>query len=205
MASDESFVHSLIDKKDAKGRGGKAQVHHRFMAQERGVFEPEGIDEEDEEVVPTTFIGTHPRTIVNWVDSADLPFHWSLNPYLVSQPVIPVHVMIAPIIPTLNEPEVPALLKAAAQAGARTASYTVLRTNGAVEPVFRAWLERHFADRAAKVIAQTSSLHGGRMHDGQAGRRMKGEGPYASSIARLFHVLRKRNFGDTRIEPLDRS
>ena len=175
------------------------------MAQERGVFEPEGIDEEDEEVVPTTFIGTHPRTIVNWVDSADLPFHWSLNPYLVSQPVIPVHVMIAPIIPTLNEPEVPALLKAAAQAGARTASYTVLRTNGAVEPVFRAWLDRHFPDRAAKVIAQTSSLHGGRMHDGQAGRRMKGEGPYASSIARLFHVLRKRNFGDTRIEPLDRS
>jgi DNA repair photolyase len=175
------------------------------MAQERGVFEPEGIDEEDEEVVPTTFIGTHPRTIVNRVDSVDLPFHWSLNPYLVSQPVIPVHVMIAPIIPTLNEPEVPALSKAAAQAGARTASYTVLRTNGSVEPVFRAWLDRHFPDRAAKVIAQTSSLHGGRMHDGQAGRRMKGDGPYASSIARLFHVLRKRNFGDTQIETLDRS
>jgi hypothetical protein len=74
-----------------------------------------------------------------------------------------------------------------------------------MELVFRAWLDRHFPDRAAKVIAQASSLHGGRMHDGQAGRRMKGEGPYASSIARLFHVLRKRNFGDTQIETLDRS
>lgn len=123
----------------------------------------------------------------------------------LSKAGVPVHVMVAPIIPGLNDREVPALLKAAAEAGARSASYTVLRTNGAVEHVFRTWLQQHFPDRAAKVIAQTSELHGGRMNDSVSGRRMKGEGPYAESIRRLFTVFRKRYFGDRTFPVLDRT
>jgi DNA repair photolyase len=118
---------------------------------------------------------------------------------------VPVHVMVAPIIPGLNDREVPALLKAAAEAGALSAGYTVLRTNGAVEPIFRSWLEQHFPDRAAKVIAQTSALHGGRMNDSVSGRRMKGEGPYAESIKRVFTVFRRRYFGDRVLPALDRT
>jgi DNA repair photolyase len=118
---------------------------------------------------------------------------------------VPVHVMVAPIIPGLNDREVPALLKAAAEAGAVSAGYTVLRTNGAVEQVFRTWLEQHFPDRAAKVIAQTSALHGGRMNDSQSGRRMRGEGAYAESIKRLFTVFRRRYFSGRGVPELDRS
>jgi DNA repair photolyase len=118
---------------------------------------------------------------------------------------VPVHVMVAPIIPGLNDSEVPALLKAAAEAGAVSAGYTVLRTNGAVEQVFRTWLEQHFPDRAAKVIAQTSALHGGRMNDSQSGRRMRGEGAYAESIKRLFTVFRRRYFSGRYAPELDRS
>ncbi|MBK9763196.1 MAG: hypothetical protein IPO87_07490 [Flavobacteriales bacterium] len=57
---------------------------------------------------------------------------------------VPVMATIAPIIPALNEPEIPDLLERAANAGALGASYTVLRTNGAVQPIFEAWLQHHF-------------------------------------------------------------
>ena len=112
----------------------------------------------------------------------------------LSKAGIPVHVMIAPIIPTLNEPEVPALLKAAADAGARSAGYTILRTNGAVKHVFRKWVEEHYPDRASKIIAQASDLHGGSMNDSEWGRRMKGRGIFAENIEGMFKLLRDRYF-----------
>lgn len=118
---------------------------------------------------------------------------------------VPVYAMIAPVIPTLNEPEIPALLRAARDAGAGGAGYTVLRTNGPVEPIFRAWLQHHFPERSAKVIAQTSALHGGRMHDARSGVRMRGEGPFALQIHRLFTVMRRRIFGQSSFPGLDSS
>lgn len=118
---------------------------------------------------------------------------------------IPVLAMLAPIIPALNDHEIPELLRSAADAGARTASYTVVRTNGPVEEVFRKWLEHHFPDRAAKVIAQISELHGGSMNDSRMGRRMRGEGALAESIRSVFKVMRKRYFGDARMPDHDRS
>ncbi len=117
-----------------------------------------------------------------------------------SQAGIPVHAMIAPIIPTLNEPEVPALLKAAADAGALSAGYTVLRTNGAVKQVFKKWAEEHYPDRAGKIIAQGSDLHGGSMNDSTWGRRMKGSGAFAENIERVFKVMRRRYF-EGRVSP----
>ena len=331
----------MIDKGAIKGRGAAAQVPNRFLKQVYTVMHPEGVDPVEEDVVPTKYLFEHPRSILNRVDSPDLPFNWSLNPYQgcehgcsycyarptheywgysagldferviivkrnaaelleqalrhpkwaaepitlsgatdpyqpvdrteqltrrvlqvaqdFRQPVslitknalvlrdldilsgmaaqglvqvaislttldeelrrvleprtssaanrlrairelsaagVPVMVMVAPIVPALNEPELPALLRAGAEAGARTASYTVLRTNGAVRPVFEQWLRHHFPERASKIIALTNALHGGATDDHVPGRRMKGEGAHAVSIQRLFHVMRRRHFGD---------
>lgn len=123
----------------------------------------------------------------------------------LDQAGVPVMAMIAPIIPALNSPEVPALLNAAAQAGARTAGYTVVRTNGPVEGIFRSWLQHHFPDRAAKVVAQISELHGDRMHDPRFGRRMRGEGAFAENIARVFKVFKARYYAGRGLPDLDRS
>ncbi len=328
-----------IDEKPIKGRGAVEQVANRFLRTHYGVAHWEGVDEVEEEVQPTKYLIENPRTIINPVNSPDLSFKWSLNPYqgcehgcsycyarptheywgysagldferviivkrnapelldkalrhpkwkaepitisgntdcyqpierkeqitrkilevahAFNQPIamitknalilrdidllqdmasrdlasvaisftslnedlrrvleprtstgrnrlkaietlskagIPVHAMIAPIIPTLNEPEVPTLLKAAADAGARSAGYTILRTNGAVKPVFRKWVEEHYPDRAAKIISQASHLHGGSMNDSEWGRRMKGSGAFAHNIERIFKIMRDRYF-----------
>ena len=332
------------DGKPVKGRGAAEKPPNRFLQRQYGVVHWEGIDELEDVDHPTRYLEIHPKTIVNRVDSPDLPFVYSLNPYQgcehgcaycyarptheywgysagldfertilikrnapelleqtlrkknwvvhpisisgatdpyqpierkeeltrralqvaleFTQPVslitknalvlrdidllaelarqglasvaislttleeplrrvleprtstghnrlnaikalndagVPVMAMIAPIIPALNEPEVPTLIKAAADAGAITASYTILRTNGAVRDVFERWLHDHFPDRAARVIAQTKELHGGAMGDTVAGRRMRGEGAFATNINRLFSVMRRRHFGDARM------
>lgn len=107
---------------------------------------------------------------------------------------VPTMAMIAPIIPALNEPEVPQLLEAAAEAGALAASYTVVRTNGAVKPVFEQWLHTHFPERAAKVLAQIEAMHGGAVNDSAFGRRMKGEGEFASTVRQVFRVVQRKAF-----------
>ncbi|MBL0044870.1 MAG: PA0069 family radical SAM protein [Flavobacteriales bacterium] len=112
----------------------------------------------------------------------------------LSKAGIPVFVMVAPIIPSINDMEVPAILRSVADAGARGASFTVVRTNGAVKAVFENWLRAHFPDRANKVLAQIAHMHGGNVEDTRSGIRMKGEGAFAESIQRLFTVFRKRYF-----------
>jgi DNA repair photolyase len=341
----------MIDGKPIKGRGAGGQVRNRFAERHYAAMHWEAIDEPiDEQGQTTKYIETHARTIVNRVDSPDLPFRWSLNPYqgcehgcsycyarptheywgygagldfervvmvkrnapellektlrgprwqvdpiVLSgatdpyQPIerkerltrallevlwrykhpaglitknalvlrdidllrdmaaerlvcvaislttlnedlrrrleprtssglnrlkaiealrnagVPVFVMIAPIIPALNEPEVPLLLRSAADAGALSAGYTVLRTNGAVGEVFEGWLHTHYPDRASKIMAQTKELHGGRMGDSEAGRRMRGEGVFATNIARLFNLMKRRYFEGRSVPELDRT
>ncbi len=335
------------DGKSVKGRGARGQVANRFDARQRVMEHLEAIDEPLEEAGATRYLEVEPRTIVNRVDSADLPFVHSLNPYqgcehgcaycyarptheywgysagldfeqviLVKrnapdllreqlrhrkwvpdpisisgatdpyqpierkegitrrllevalefkQPVsvitknalvlrdvdllgelaeqglaaaaisittlnedlrrameprtstaqrrlaaiaglsaagVPVMAMVAPVIPALNEAEVPAILEAAADAGATTAGYTMLRTNGAVEPVFIAWLREHFPDRADRVLHEVRSVHEGGLSDSRIGRRMRGTGARADHIARLFQVMRRRYFGEARMPPL---
>ena len=339
-----------IDGKPVKGRGAVEQVANRFLKSTYAIVHPEGVDQVEEEALNTKFLVEHPRTIINPVNSPDLSFKWSMNPYqgcehgcsycyarptheywgysagldferviivkknapellekalrhpkwkgepimlsgntdcyqpverreqltrrmlevasAFNQPIsmitknalvlrdldilqdmarrrlvgvaislttlnedlrrmleprtstgrnrlkameelgkagIPTHAMIAPIIPALNETEVPTLLKAAAEAGALSAGYTVLRTNGAVKEVFRQWVEQHFPDRAGKIMAQGSHLHGGSMNDSEWGRRMKGSGAYAQNIERVFKIMRKRHFADRHFPELDSS
>jgi DNA repair photolyase len=110
----------------------------------------------------------------------------------LSQAGIPTGVMIAPIIPGLTDHEVPNLLKAAAEAGARFAGSVVLRLPHAVAPMFDDWLKRHFPDRRDKVVHRLEELRGGRLNDPTFGTRMTGEGPDAQRIARLFEISCRR-------------
>lgn len=105
---------------------------------------------------------------------------------------IPVWVMTAPVIPGLNDHELPNLLSAAAEAGATFAGYVPVRLPGAVAPLFEDWLERHFPDRKEKVLNRIRSMRGGRLNDPEFGSRMKGGGVYAEHVSRLFSVACRR-------------
>jgi DNA repair photolyase len=106
----------------------------------------------------------------------------------LSEAGIPVGVMTAPVIPGLNDHELPALLSAAAEAGATFAAYVPVRLPHAVGPLFEDWLSRHFPDRKAKVLNRIRSMRGGRLNDPHFGSRMKGEGLFADHIAQLFSI-----------------
>lgn len=95
-------------------------------------------------------------------------------------------VMLGPMIPGLNEHELPAILQAAANAGASFAGYTFIRLNGSVKLLFHQWLHQFFPDRAEKVWHLIESGHGGRVNDSEFGRRMRGEGLFADMIAVQF-------------------
>ncbi len=99
---------------------------------------------------------------------------------------IPVHVNTAPVIPFVNEPELEALLKAAREAGACSAHYTVLRLPWEVSPLFRQWLAAHFPDRAERVMNRVREMRGGEDYDSSFGKRMKGEGAWADLIRQRF-------------------
>lgn len=109
---------------------------------------------------------------------------------------VPVGVMTAPIIPGLNHHEVPALIRAAADAGACAAGLTLVRLNGPIADIFENWLRQNFPDRFQKVWHQIAALHGGQVHDSQFGRRMRGEGALAESIHQLFQAARKKYLAD---------
>ena len=106
----------------------------------------------------------------------------------LAQAGIPVGVMVAPVIPAVNDHEIPHLLAAAAEAGAGFAGKVVLRLPHAVAPLFEDWLDRHFPDRKEKVLGQLRALRGGRLNDPRFGSRMRGEGLFAEQISRLFEV-----------------
>ena len=110
---------------------------------------------------------------------------------------IPVRVMVAPVIPGLTDHEIPAILEAAAAAGAQRAAYIMLRLPLAVGPLFEDWMTRHVPDRVAKVMNRMRDLHGGRVYDPGFETRMRGSGPYADEVGRLF-ALSARRFGLTR-------
>jgi DNA repair photolyase len=105
---------------------------------------------------------------------------------------VPVGVMMAPIIPGLTDHEVPALLAAAADAGAMYASRTILRLPLGVAGLFETWLEQHFPDRKDKVLGRIRAMRGGKLNDSTFGRRMRGEGVLAEAISNLFNLARQK-------------
>ncbi len=116
----------------------------------------------------------------------------------LSRAGIPVGVMIAPVIPALNDHEIPRLLEAAAEAGATHAAKVLLRLPLAVAPLFEDWLERHFPERREKVLGQIRELRGGRLNDSRFGVRMRGEGKRAEQLSQLFAVACRKAGLDTR-------
>ena len=105
---------------------------------------------------------------------------------------VPVGVMVSPVVPGLNDHEIPAILEAAAQAGARFASSTVVRLPLGVGELFEQWLTQHFPERKDKVLGRIRELHGGKVTDSRFGIRHKGEGVLAKSIGDLFALARTR-------------
>ena len=105
---------------------------------------------------------------------------------------IPTGVMIAPILPGLTDMETPALLEAAASAGAGWAGQIVLRLPHGVRELFDDWLLTHRPLRRKKVLSRLESLRGGRLNDPRFGTRMRGEGRFAAQIADLFRLWARR-------------
>ena len=105
---------------------------------------------------------------------------------------VPVSVNVAPIIPGLTDHEMPAILKAAREAGATAAGFTVVRLPYANAPLFEKWLETHFPDRKEKVLNRIKAMRGGKMYDAQWGKRFHGEGIFADQIVSMFDVARRK-------------
>jgi len=110
----------------------------------------------------------------------------------LSQAGIPVGVMVAPLIPALTDHELPAILSAAAQAGARTCGYVPLRLPGAVATIFQTWLDRHFPDRKRKILNRIRSIRAGKLNDSQFHSRMRGQGDFAEQFRAMFQIARRR-------------
>ena len=105
---------------------------------------------------------------------------------------IPVGVNVAPVIPGLNDEEIPSIIEAAGQAGAQRAGYIVLRLPLAVAPLFENWLKRNFPDRCKRVLDRIRSLRGGRLNTSVFGERMRGGGIWATQIKQLFDLGNRR-------------
>lgn len=101
---------------------------------------------------------------------------------------VPVGAMVAPIIPGLNDHEIPSILAAVAEAGATWANFVVLRLPHGVADLFTDWLERHYSDRKERVLGRIREMRGGKLHEAEFGKRMRGAGPLAEQIRALFHL-----------------
>lgn len=113
---------------------------------------------------------------------------------------IPMGVMSAPIIPGINDQEIPRILEAARDHGATQAGYTIVRLNDAVEVLFKDWLGKNFPDRFDKVWGMIQNCHGGEVHDSQWGRRIRGEGRIAEMISMQFKLqVKKLGLNKTRV------
>ena len=108
---------------------------------------------------------------------------------------VPTGVLVAPVIPGLTDHEIPALLAAAAAAGASFAAHAILRLPYAVAPLFEEWLARHLPEKKDKVLNRIRSLRGGKLNNSEFGVRMSGEGIFAEQISRLFLVACRRAGG----------
>jgi DNA repair photolyase len=105
---------------------------------------------------------------------------------------VPVGVLAAPIIPTLNEPEMPRILEVCREAGAQFAGYIVLRLPHGVADLFTEWLSVHYPLRKEKILNRIRSLRGGRLNCSEFGERMRGSGLFAAEIEQMFRVWCRR-------------
>lgn len=121
----------------------------------------------------------------------------------LSEAGIRTGVLVAPVIPGLTDHEMPAIIAAAAAAGAQTAGYTPVRLPHGVAEQFGEWLSVHYPDRREKVLGRIREIRGGALNDARFGTRMRGQGPYAAQLRGLFRAAcRKAGFEPER-QPLN--
>ena len=106
---------------------------------------------------------------------------------------VPVAVLIGPVIPGLNDAEIPRILEAAASAGARSASWVLLRLASPLDELFTHWLARHYPEKRERVLNRIRATRAGRLNDSTFGVRMRGDGEYAKQIALLFEASARRH------------
>lgn len=112
----------------------------------------------------------------------------------LAQAGIPVGVLVAPVIPAITDHEIEGILRAAREAGATHAGYTLLRLPHELKILFREWLAAHYPERAEHVMSLINQARGGKDYDSRFGIRMRGTGPYAELLRRRFD-LAKRQLG----------
>ena len=115
---------------------------------------------------------------------------------------VPVSVNVAPIVPGLNDHEIPRILEAAAAAGATSAAWVLLRMPAPIDRLVDAWLAEHYPDRRERVLNRIRETRGGRLSDARFGVRQRGEGEYALQIRALFAVAVRKYGLDRPRRPL---
>ena len=118
---------------------------------------------------------------------------------------VPTGILIAPVIPGLNDQEIPRILAAAAAAGARSASWLLLRLPTPLDHLFTEWLTQHLPERRERVLGRIRACHGGKLSDSRFCRRFSGQGTYAEQIGALFDLAARRHGLDQPLPPLDAS
>ena len=122
---------------------------------------------------------------------------------ILSDNGIPVNVMLAPIIPSINSHEILPLAKAASDHGALSIAHTIVRLNGAIGQIFTDWIKKTMPDSADRVLHQIEDCHGGSLNDSRYGTRMRGEGKIAEQINLLVKLARQKYFKDKRMPRLN--
>ncbi|MBS7538749.1 PA0069 family radical SAM protein [Ancylobacter lacus] len=110
----------------------------------------------------------------------------------LSEAGVPTAVLVAPLIPAVNDHELERILDAAAAAGAEEAGYVMLRLPLEIRDLFKEWLLAHFPDKYRHVLSLVKELHGGKEYDAAFGQRMTGSGPYAWTVGRRFEIAVER-------------
>jgi len=116
---------------------------------------------------------------------------------------VPASVLLAPVIPGLTDHELAAILAAAAEAGATSAAYSLLRLPECVGPIFLDWLDRHRPLARQRVESLVRATHGGALNDSRFGCRMRGEAAYADGIAASFRLFAHKFALDRDMPDLD--
>lgn len=124
---------------------------------------------------------------------------------LLSQNNIPVRVMMAPIIPSLNSHEILPLVKRVAELGARDVSYTIVRLNGQIAEIFKDWAYKTIPDKAERILNQIAECHGSNLNDSNWGRRIRGEGTISEQVKTTMAIAKNKYLKKPKSEALDTS
>lgn len=123
----------------------------------------------------------------------------------LSEHGVPVNVMMAPIIPSINSHEILPLAKKVAELGALSMGHTIVRLNGAIGEIFTDWIQKTMPDRADKVLNQIKDCHGGRLNDSRITTRMCGEGEIAKQINAMVKLAKLKYFKNRSMPKLNTS